>query len=54
MQVNIKKLIDDAQCYDTVRKLRWAGGIQCPSCDTKNVIRRGYDETEPDNLDFAL
>ena len=48
MQVNIEKLIDDAQCYDTVRKLRWAGGIQCPSCDTKNVIRRGHDETEPD------
>lgn len=48
MQVNIKNLIDDAQCYDTVRKLRWAGGIQCPWCDTKNVIKRGYDETEPD------
>jgi transposase-like protein len=48
MQVNIKNLIDDTQCYDTVRELRWAGGIQCPSCDTKNVIKRGYDETEPD------
>ena len=48
MQVNIKNLIDDAQCYDTVRELRWAKGTQCPSCNTKNVIKRGYDETEPD------
>jgi transposase-like protein len=47
MQVNIKNLLDDAQCYDTVRKLRWAGEVQCPSCDTQNVIKRGHDETEP-------
>ena len=26
MQVNIKDLIDDAQCYDTVRELRWPEG----------------------------
>ena len=23
MKVNIKHLMDDAQCYDTVRELRW-------------------------------
>ena len=26
MQVNIKNLVDDAQCYDTVRELRWPEG----------------------------
>jgi transposase-like protein len=48
MQVNIKSLIDDAHCYATVRKLRWPKEKQCPFCDSKNVIRRGYDDKEPD------
>ena len=30
MQVNIKNLIDDVQCYQTVRALRWPDGIACP------------------------
>ena len=47
MQVNIKNLIDDVQCYRTVRELRWADGIECPSCESKQVIKRGFDDTEP-------
>lgn len=47
MHVNIKNLIDDAQCYDTVRELRWPEGRQCPFCDSKRVIKRGCDEKEP-------
>jgi hypothetical protein len=47
MHVNIKNLIDDAQCYDTVRELRWPKGRQCPFCDSKRVIKRGCDEKEP-------
>jgi hypothetical protein len=27
LQVNIKKLIDDVQWYQTVRELRWPDGI---------------------------
>jgi transposase-like protein len=46
MQVNIKNLIDDAQCYETVRELRWPEGIQCPFCASKRVIKRGFDERE--------
>lgn len=46
MLVNIKTLIDDAQCYDTVRELRWPEGRQCPFCDSKRVIKRGFDEKE--------
>src|SRR6266705_2926501 len=30
VQVNIKNLIDDVQCYQTVRELRWPNGIECP------------------------
>ena len=47
MQVNIKNLIDDVQCYQTLRDLRWPDGINCPSCESKHVIKRGFDDTEP-------
>ena len=43
MLVNIKTLIDGAQCYETVRELRWPKGRQCPFCDSKRVIKRGFD-----------
>ena len=38
VQVNITKLIDEVQCYQTVRELRWPDGILCPSCQSKEVI----------------
>jgi hypothetical protein len=41
VQVNIKNLVDDVQCYQTVRALRWPDGIVCPSCEAKQVIKRG-------------
>ena len=47
MQVNIKQLVDEVQCYQTVRELRWPDGILCPSCQSKEVIKRGFDDTEP-------
>ena len=47
VQVNIKRLIDDVQCYQTVRELRWPDGIMCPSCQSTQVIKRGFDDTEP-------
>ena len=46
MQVNIKNLIDNTQCYDTVRELRWPEGRMCPFCESHRVIRRGFDEKE--------
>ncbi len=46
MQVNIKNLVDDAQCYQTIRELRWPNGVTCPSCESKQVIKRGFDDTE--------
>ena len=47
VQVNITKLIDEVQCYQTVRELRWPDGIACPSCESKHIIKRGFDDTEP-------
>src|SRR5262245_8097453 len=31
VQSNITHLIDDVQCYQSVRELRWPDGITCPS-----------------------
>lgn len=39
-------LIDDVQCYQTVRELRWSDGVRCPSCESQDVIKRGFDDTE--------
>src|SRR5215471_10733957 len=47
LQVNIKNLIDEVQCYQTIRDLRWPDGIACPSCASQHVIKRGFDDTEP-------
>jgi transposase-like protein len=47
VQVNIKHLVDDVQCYQTVRELRWPDGVACPSYESTQVIKRGFDDTEP-------
>ena len=54
VQVNIKNLIDEVQCYQTVRELRWPDGITCPSCESKHVIKRGFDDTEPDGSAMSV
>ena len=46
MQLNIKNLIDDAQCYQTVREWRWPDDVVCPSCESQYVIKRDFDDTE--------
>jgi len=46
VQVNIKNLIDEMQCYQTVRELRWPDGVACPACQSTQVIKRGFDDTE--------
>ena len=30
MMLSIEQLIDDAKCYEIVRKLRWAAEVKCP------------------------
>ena len=47
MQVNLKNLIDDVQCDQCVRELRWPDGVRCPSCESQHVIKHGFDDTEP-------
>ena len=47
VQINITNLIDDVQCYQTVRELRWPDRVVCPSRESQQVIKRGFDDTEP-------
>jgi transposase-like protein len=47
VQVNITNLIDDVQCYQTVRELRWPDGVSCSPCQSTQIIKRGFDDTEP-------
>jgi transposase-like protein len=46
VQINSKNLIDDVQCYQTVHELRWPDGVAGPACQSEQVIKRGFDDTE--------
>jgi transposase-like protein len=46
--VNIRDLIDDAKCYETVRTLRWPEGVTCAHCSASAVTKDGRDDTQPD------
>jgi transposase-like protein len=43
----LRSKIRIAECDQTVRELRWPNGVQCPSCESRHVIKRGFDDTEP-------
>lgn len=45
--VNIQTLIDDAKCFEALRQLRWPLGVTGPGCQSNQVIKRGFDETQP-------
>jgi hypothetical protein len=47
MLVNMLKFVDDAKCYDMVRRLRWSDGVGSPHCVSGQVVKQGRDETEP-------
>ena len=53
MQVGIKHLVDDVQCDQTVRELRWPDGVACLSCESTQVIKRGCDDLEPARQRYA-
>ena len=45
--INLQTLIDEQKCYETVRQLRWHEGVTCCKCGSKQVVKRGFDETQP-------
>jgi transposase-like protein len=44
--VNLQFLVDDAKCFDTVRRLRWPAGVRCPQCGSDKVARDGHDDRQ--------
>jgi len=47
-------LLEEAKCYDTVRRLRWSDGqITCPHCSSQAVIKRGKDDKHPHRQRYA-
>jgi transposase-like protein len=51
--LKIQNLIDNAQRYEAVRKLRWPNGkAECPFCDSSSIICHGHDDTEPERQKY--
>jgi transposase len=46
--IHRQSLIDDAQCFETVRTLRWPDGVSCPHCDRFDLTKQGRDDTQPE------
>jgi transposase-like protein len=46
LTIDLQTLIDDAKCFESVRQLRWAEGVSCTECQSKQVKKRGFDETQ--------
>jgi transposase-like protein len=46
--VNLQFLVDDAKCFDTVRRLRWPEGVRCARCGSDKVARDGHDDRQPE------
>lgn len=44
--ISIKHLVSEAQCYETIRQLRWSEGVCCPHCESGETIKRGFDGPE--------
>jgi transposase-like protein len=46
--INLQFLVDDAKCFDTVRRLRWPEGVRCTQCGSDKVARDGHDDRQPE------
>ena len=44
----IASLIDDANCGETVRILRWPDGVACPHGDSFDIPQQGRDDPQPE------
>src|SRR3954451_16734167 len=42
--IRLSALLDDAKCFDLIRQHRWPDGVRCPSCDSPQVVRNGWDD----------
>ncbi len=40
--ITITSLLNESQCYDKIRELRWPSGIICPHCQSEKIIKKGH------------
>ena len=45
--INLETLIDDAKCFETLHQLRWPQGVDCYDCQSSEIVKRRFDETQP-------
>jgi transposase-like protein len=45
--IRLSSLLDDAKCFDLIRRQRWPDGVRCPSCGGSHVVRNGRDDNRP-------
>lgn len=43
IKLQLSKLLDKQQCFDAYRSIRWAEGVICPHCQSKEVSKNGMD-----------
>jgi transposase-like protein len=46
--LNIRAIVGDARCFETVREMRWPQGVRCVHCGADAVAKHGRDETQPE------
>ncbi len=44
--INLASLLDDAKCFELIRRHRWPNGVHCVKCSGTTVIRHGHDDTQ--------
>jgi hypothetical protein len=45
--IRLSSLLDDAKCFDLIRRQPGPDGVRCPSCDSADVVRNGRDDNRP-------
>jgi transposase-like protein len=43
IKLQLSKLLDKQQCFDAYRSIRWAEGVVCPHCQSKEIRKNGQD-----------
>ena len=46
MIIQLHKILDVAQCYEILRTTRWAEGVICTTCESKEVVKNGKDPVQ--------
>jgi hypothetical protein len=44
---HLQNWLDDAKCYDEVRRRRWPEGVRCPHGAASEVAKQGHDPAQP-------